>query len=79
MGTFPLCRYWAFNDLIEDGQFIEPNFATAIPSIGLIRFKIVREGNVYAARYSENGTVWGLLGAHEPGFTPKSVGLLAHK
>jgi beta-xylosidase len=54
-----------------------PNFATPISDPSNVHLRLRREGNVYTAFYSEDGSQWTEVGPHNASITPLYVGLIA--
>lgn len=54
-----------------------PNFVTPISNPSNVWLRLRREGNVYKAFYSEDGSQWTGIGQHTASITPVYVGLIA--
>lgn len=74
----PQCaRDGYYLDLVSGGKFTPENFATKAAGIEIVYLRLRREGNVFTARVSENGSDWRIIGAHKGDLKPLFVGLVA--
>jgi endo-1,4-beta-xylanase len=63
-------------DLITNGTYSGSNFATPAPASSLIYLRLRREGNVYTAYMSVDGTIWTMIGVHLDYTGSSAVGLV---
>ena len=61
----------------EAGYSIGPNFAMETVNQSEAFLRLIREGRVYTAYYSEDGETWITVGRHESDLFPFFVGLIA--
>jgi beta-xylosidase len=64
-------------DLISGGKFTGENYATPAPAVDTVYLRLRREGNIFTAYTSENGTEWKIIGSHNADFKPVTIGVIA--
>lgn len=64
-------------DNMAGGGMNPENFSTAAPAVDVVYLRFRREGSIYTAYASEDGTTWQVIGSHNNGMTPMFVGLVS--
>jgi hypothetical protein len=64
-------------DRIQDGEFADDNFSTAVDSPSLAYLRLRRQGNTFTGYYSQDGEQWITIGQHTTSHRPLRVGLVA--
>jgi beta-xylosidase len=64
-------------DLVSGGAAMQGNPAVKAGGGDMVWLRVRREGNLFTAYASENGTDWKLIGANNNSILPVSVGLVA--
>ncbi len=72
--TFCMGNALYFDNPTQPGA---PNFVTPISNPSDVYLRIRREGDVYTAYYSDDGSKWIQIGQHTGGLSPINVGLIA--
>ncbi len=78
--TSPTCvNDGIYFDSVLNGAFDGSNFATVLnPLPTSVYLRIVRQGNLYSAYMSLDGTSWNKVGDHTIPYTPTLIGLKAN-
>lgn len=64
-------------DNMAGGAMNPENFSTAAPAVDVVYLRLRREGSIFTAYASEDGTTWQVIGSHTNDMNPLFVGLVA--